>query len=368
MPASLTVGTRDLVGHGALLASATMHSVPGINDAKVSEWLVEHVGATAPLTFELIAGGRSNLTFRVTDAQGNQYALRRPPTSHVLPTAHDMVREHTVISALYPLGSRSRNPSDSAPTLRSTSSLSTSWSSSRARSCAIAKRPKPPSTSPIRREIGDKSGPDPGPAARRRRGRSRPGRSGAPRRLHRAPTSALAQPVRTDARRGRRSRRSHRSRGRQSAASIPTQQRVTVVHGDYRLDNTVLDETAECAQSSIGRSAPWAIRWPTSDYCSTTGPSPPIAMAALLGSAPTTAPGLRHPSSGTRGVRVALVARRQQCRTIKFFRLLEVGLHYARCLRALQRRRRQQETRAASLSIRPISPCWPKRRSRPWRN
>ena len=37
------------------------------------------MGATAPLAFELIAGGRSNLTFRVTDATGTAFALRRPP-------------------------------------------------------------------------------------------------------------------------------------------------------------------------------------------------------------------------------------------------------------------------------------------------
>jgi len=55
-----------------------------------------------PLRFELIAGGRSNLTYRVTDAAGRRYALRRPPLSHVLPTAHDMAREYRVISALGP--------------------------------------------------------------------------------------------------------------------------------------------------------------------------------------------------------------------------------------------------------------------------
>lgn len=66
--------------------------------------MVQHLGSTPPLTFDLIAGGRSNLTFRVSDAAGREYALRRPPISHVLPTAHDMVREHTIISALYPQG------------------------------------------------------------------------------------------------------------------------------------------------------------------------------------------------------------------------------------------------------------------------
>lgn len=47
----------------------------------------------------LIAGGKSNLTYRVASPAG-AVVLRRPPLGHVLPTAHDMVREHTVMSAL----------------------------------------------------------------------------------------------------------------------------------------------------------------------------------------------------------------------------------------------------------------------------
>ena len=47
----------------------------------------------------LIAGGKSNLTFRV-DSPAGTVILRRPPLGHVLPTAHDMIREHTVMSAL----------------------------------------------------------------------------------------------------------------------------------------------------------------------------------------------------------------------------------------------------------------------------
>ena len=81
-----------------------MGDVTGIDETNVTAWLEEHVGAKGPLEFDLVAGGRSNLTFRVTDAAGTTYALRRPPVSHVLPTAHDMVREHTIIEALYPLG------------------------------------------------------------------------------------------------------------------------------------------------------------------------------------------------------------------------------------------------------------------------
>ena len=76
-------------------------AVEGIDRGPVSDWLAANVaGAVAPFSFDLIAGGRSNLTYRVTDADGHAYALRRPPVSHVLATAHDMTREHTVISAL----------------------------------------------------------------------------------------------------------------------------------------------------------------------------------------------------------------------------------------------------------------------------
>ncbi|MBW8735871.1 MAG: phosphotransferase family protein [Streptomyces turgidiscabies] len=54
-----------------------------------------------PLTGRLIEGGRSNLTYAVTDGT-TQWVVRRPPLGHVLATAHDMRREHRVISALYP--------------------------------------------------------------------------------------------------------------------------------------------------------------------------------------------------------------------------------------------------------------------------
>ena len=69
----------------------------------MGRWLEKEVtGSRPPYSFELIAGGRSNLTFRVSDAADHVYALRRPPLSHVLPTAHDMAREYRVITALGP--------------------------------------------------------------------------------------------------------------------------------------------------------------------------------------------------------------------------------------------------------------------------
>jgi aminoglycoside phosphotransferase (APT) family kinase protein len=73
----------------------------GVDVERVTAWMAANVaGVEPPLSFELIAGGRSNLTFKVTDGAGHDFVLRRPPISHVLPTAHDMGREFRIISAL----------------------------------------------------------------------------------------------------------------------------------------------------------------------------------------------------------------------------------------------------------------------------
>ena len=75
--------------------------VTGINAERVPDWLERNIpGVRGPFSFELIAGGRSNMTFGVTDAAGRRLVLRRPPMSHVLASAHDMGREHRIISAL----------------------------------------------------------------------------------------------------------------------------------------------------------------------------------------------------------------------------------------------------------------------------
>lgn len=75
-------------------------STPGIKVRAVTAWMAERADIARPLKFEPIAGGRSNLTFRVTDARGRAWALRRPPLHGVLPSAHDMGREHRILSAL----------------------------------------------------------------------------------------------------------------------------------------------------------------------------------------------------------------------------------------------------------------------------
>ena len=76
-------------------------SVQGIDIEPTSKWLVANIhGAVAPFTFDLIAGGRSNLTYLVAGGDGAQFVLRRPPLGHVLATAHDMAREFRIIAAV----------------------------------------------------------------------------------------------------------------------------------------------------------------------------------------------------------------------------------------------------------------------------
>ena len=81
--------------------NAAAGAVEGIDGPKVTAWVAERIEDLAPpLTFSLIAGGHSNLTYKFTDSLGVSYVLRRPPLGHVLESAHDMGREHRIISAL----------------------------------------------------------------------------------------------------------------------------------------------------------------------------------------------------------------------------------------------------------------------------
>jgi aminoglycoside phosphotransferase (APT) family kinase protein len=75
----------------------------GIDRSGVEAWFEANVpGVTLPLGFERISGGRSNLTYSVSDARGRRWALRRPPLGKGLTSAHDVGREHRVMSALAP--------------------------------------------------------------------------------------------------------------------------------------------------------------------------------------------------------------------------------------------------------------------------
>ena len=73
----------------------------GVDLQSLRGFFADHVDGAGgrPLSAELIAGGRSNLTYAIGDGD-HEWVLRRPPLGHVLPTAHDMAREYRVISAL----------------------------------------------------------------------------------------------------------------------------------------------------------------------------------------------------------------------------------------------------------------------------
>lgn len=78
----------------------------GVDAAALTAWLAEQVPrlqtGDEPVRVTRISGGHSNLTYRVVDATGASFALRRPPTGGVLATAHDMSREWRFISTLAP--------------------------------------------------------------------------------------------------------------------------------------------------------------------------------------------------------------------------------------------------------------------------
>src|SRR5690349_13677370 len=77
-----------------------MEAPPGLDLARLGQWMSEvGVCSDADLSARLIAGGKSNLTYEVTDGHG-RWVVRRPPLGHVLATAHDMAREYRVMTAL----------------------------------------------------------------------------------------------------------------------------------------------------------------------------------------------------------------------------------------------------------------------------
>jgi aminoglycoside phosphotransferase (APT) family kinase protein len=83
---------------------ATTEAPPGITYQTLIPWFSEHVEPVKSLTATVVGHGRSNITYRLDAEDGRSWVLRRPPLSHVQKTAHDMAREFKVISALHPTG------------------------------------------------------------------------------------------------------------------------------------------------------------------------------------------------------------------------------------------------------------------------
>jgi aminoglycoside phosphotransferase (APT) family kinase protein len=83
--------------------SSTARNLPGLDLARFEPWAAEHLPLSSTggtLTARHIAGGKSNLTYEISDGV-SAWVLRRPPLGHVLATAHDMAREYAVMSALH---------------------------------------------------------------------------------------------------------------------------------------------------------------------------------------------------------------------------------------------------------------------------
>lgn len=80
--------------------AAPAGAVGGFDVARLGDWLAATCGTTAPVAVAPIAGGRSNLTALVTDADGRRVVVRRPPLAGVLASAHDVVREGRIMAAL----------------------------------------------------------------------------------------------------------------------------------------------------------------------------------------------------------------------------------------------------------------------------
>jgi aminoglycoside phosphotransferase (APT) family kinase protein len=75
----------------------------------LAPWLDEQLGGHAPFEVLQFPGGHSNLTYLVRRG-GDEYVLRRPPFGSKVKSAHDMGREHTVLSALAPVYDKAPRP------------------------------------------------------------------------------------------------------------------------------------------------------------------------------------------------------------------------------------------------------------------
>jgi len=101
MTVSSDVGTPGEPGSpGSARATADLTAGQATSLAQIIESSL-HRRLGRPLSVSLLSGGRSNLTYRLS-AGGEQWVMRRPPLGHVLETAHDMHREYRVMHALAP--------------------------------------------------------------------------------------------------------------------------------------------------------------------------------------------------------------------------------------------------------------------------
>lgn len=78
-------------------------ATPGFDTQTVADWLTRQTRELEPpFVWTRLPGGHSNLSYMIEDRAGRKAVIRRPPLGELLPKAHDMGREWTLITALGP--------------------------------------------------------------------------------------------------------------------------------------------------------------------------------------------------------------------------------------------------------------------------
>ena len=81
----------------------SLGTVPGVDHRELTTWLGTLDSDLAPpVTARRLGVGQSNLTYILSDTAGHRWVLRRPPMGHRLNSAHDVLREARILSALAP--------------------------------------------------------------------------------------------------------------------------------------------------------------------------------------------------------------------------------------------------------------------------
>ena len=94
----------ELITKGAMPQKAA-EDPRGLRLAPLTTYLNTQLsGNIVELSPELLPGGRSNVSYRLAGGDLGPLVLRRPPLGHILPTAHDMGREFKVLTGLSAVG------------------------------------------------------------------------------------------------------------------------------------------------------------------------------------------------------------------------------------------------------------------------
>ena len=321
----------------AAMAEESTPAVPdGIDPAAVEAWFEANVeGASPPLAFERISGGRSNLTYGVADSDGRRWALRRPPLGERLASAHDMGREHRIISALQgtpvpvpPVAGLCEDESvNGAPFYVMGFVDGAILRSQREATDAFDEGERAAIGTRVVDTLVAIHDVDPDAVGLGELGRRE---DYAARQLHRWQRQWEGSKTRevplVDEVHDR------------LVARIPEQGPATIVHGDYRLDNMILDTRS----GEVAAVVDWEL-------CTLGDPLADVGMLTVYWSEPgddliplidppTTAPGFPTRAEIRRSLRRAVGARPRPARLLRGPRLLEARGHPAGGLRALRRR------------------------------